>query len=212
MQTTALDLMSEREIVDAILMRDQMVTQQYLYVKCYPLFNAVFKNYHTDCLTCVEFINEIYTHLLKPSIDTGQCKLQTFLFGSTLTTWLKTVAVFYCYERYRRKKKIAFVEEKNEDVESRGDRFDTYAASLYEEESLMARDDIEAILCLMPNKRYGMIMRLRYLEGLSNEETAMALGMSIDNFYNKQMRARKQFGEILNKERLYGKLYGNTSL
>ena len=44
-------------IVNAILLRDQKVTQQYLYVKCYPLFKSVYDNYYTDCQSCIEFIN-----------------------------------------------------------------------------------------------------------------------------------------------------------
>lgn len=193
-------------VVNAILMRDQKITQQYLYIKYYPLFKSIYDNYYTDCQSCIEFINEIYIHLLTPNKDTGLCKLQTFLFGSTFQTWLKTVAVYYCYEHYRRKQKISFVEEKSETENYQSDRFSQFAASVYEEESIMTKDDIEAILGIMPNKRYSMIIRLRYLDGLSNEETATALQMSMDNFYNKHMRAKKQFNEIINKEGRYGKL------
>lgn len=200
------NIMDDRMIVNAILLRDQKVTQQYLYIKCYPLFKSVFDNYFTDCQTCLEFINEIYIHLLIPNKETAVCKLQTFQFGSTFMTWLKTVAVYYCYEHYRRKKKISFIEGKIETDSYQSDRFDLFAASMYEEEPIMSRDDLETILKLMPNKRYSMIIRMHYLEGLSNEETATALQMSIDNFYNKHMRAKKQFNEILNKEGQYGKL------
>ncbi len=193
-------------IVNAILLRDQRITQQYLYIKCYPLFKSVYDNYYTDCQSCIEFINEIYVHLLMPNKNTNLCKLQSFQFGSTLTTWLKTVAVYYCYEHYRRKEKISFVEEKIEAEGYQSDRFSQFAASMYIEESIMSRNDLEAILGLMPNKRYSMIIRLRYLEGLSNEETASALQMSMDNYYNKHMRAKKQFNETVNKEGRYGKL------
>lgn len=193
-------------IVNAILLRDQKVTQQVLYIKCYPLFKSVYDNYYTDCQSCLEFINEIYIHLLTPNKKSGLCKLQTFQYGSSLTTWLKTVAVYYCYEHYRRKQKIAFVEEKTESESYQSDRFNQYAASTYVEESIMGRNDLEVILGLMPNKRYSMIIRLRYLEGMSNEETASALQMNMDNFYNKHMRAKKQFNETINKEGRYGKL------
>ena len=202
----SIDVMDDRMIVNAILLRDQKVTQQYLYIKCYPLFKSIFENYYTDCQSCVEFINEIYMFLLTPRKDTGFCKLQTFQFGSTLMTWIKTVSIYYCYEHYRRKQKISFVEEKVEYNSYQSDRFDKSAASMYEEEPTMSRDDLEIILNLMPNKRYRSIIRLRYLEGMSNEETAEALQMSIDNYYNKHMRAKKQFSEVLNKEGRYGKL------
>lgn len=200
-----LDTIDDRMVVNAILFRNQKVTQQYLYIKCYPLFKSVYDNYYTDCQSCIEFINEIYVHIMTPNKNTGLCKLQAFQFGSTLTTWLKTVAVYYCYEHYRRKQKISFVEEKIETNRFQSDRFSQFSASMYVEEPIMTRDDIEAILGLMPNKRYSMIIRLRYLDGMSNEETASALQMSMDNYYNKHMRAKKQFNEIVNKEGQYGK-------
>ena len=199
--------MDDCTIVNEILLRNQKVTQQYLYIKCYPLFKSVYDNYYTDCQSCIEFINEIYVHIMTSNKDTGRCKLQSFQFGSALTTWLKTVAVYYCYEHYRRKQKISFVEEKIKTNSYQSDRFDQFSASMYVEESIMNRNDLETILGLMPNKRYSMIIRLRYLEGMSNEETASALQMNMDNFYNKHMRAKKQFNEIVNKEGQYGKLF-----
>ena len=201
------NIMDDSMIVNAILLRDKKVTQQYLYVRCYPLFKSVYDNYYTDCQSCLEFINEIYVHIMAPNKNTGLCKLQGFQFGSTLKTWLKTVAVYYCYEHYRRKQKISFVEEKIEISSCQSDRFDQFSASLYVEEYTMSKDDIEVILGLMPNKRYSMIIRLRYIEGMSNEETASALQMSMDNFYNKHMRAKKQFNEIVKKEGQYGKIF-----
>ena len=195
-----MDVMDDYMIVNAILLRDKNVTQQYLYIKYYPLFKSVYDNDYTDCQSCLEFINEIYIHLLTPNKNTGLCKLQTFKFGSTFATWLKTVAVYYCYEHYRRKQKVTFVEEKNENENNRSDRLEQYSAYMYAEEHIMCREDLEALLSLMPNKRYALIIKLRYFEGLSNEDTAAALQMSMDNFYNKHMRAKKQFNEIIKKE------------
>lgn len=206
MTTTDINLMDDQMVVEALLLRNQKVTQQYLYIKCFPLFKSVYDNYFTDCQSCIEFINEIYLHLLTPNINTGHCKLQSFQFGSTLTTWLKTVAVYYCYEHFRRKQKVSFVEQKTEYDDGQSDRFDQYSASVYEEDHSLERFDLETIISLMPNKRYSMIMRLRYLDGLSNEETAEALQMGMDNFYNKHRRAKIQFNEILKKEGNYGKL------
>lgn len=198
---------SDRLIVSAILSRDQTVTQHFLYVKCYPLFKSVFDNYHTDCQTCVEFINEIYIHLMTPNRETGICKLQSFRFESSLTTWLKTVAVYYCYAHFRRKHCVTLVENKLEKDDFSSDRFDTFAASIYAETDAFGTDDMETILNMMPNKRYSLIIRLRYFEGLTNEETANALNMSIDNYYNKHLRAKRQFKDILIREGLYGEFY-----
>ena len=99
------------------------------------------------------------------------------------------------------------MEQKIGSDDDQGDRFDQYAASMYVEEPVMANDDLETILSMMPNKRYSKIIRLRYLEGMTNEETASALRMTMDNFYNKHARAKKQFNEVLKKEKQYGKLH-----
>lgn len=198
-------MMDDRTVVKELLLRNQKVTRKYLYIKCYPLFKAIYDNYYTDCQSCVEFINEIYLHLMMPNRDTGECKLQSFHFGSTLTTWLKTVSIYYCYMHFRRRQKVKMVEHKIEMNEGETDRFDLFAASMYDEQPTMSYDDMEAILALMPNKRYSMLMRLRYIECFSNEETAEALQMTMSNYYNKHLRAKMQFNEILKKEQTYEK-------
>lgn len=192
--------MDDRAVVDAILLRNQKVTQQYLYIKCYPLFKSVYDNYYTDCESCVEFINEIYVHLLSPDRETGECKLQGFQFSSTLTTWIKTVAVFYCYSRYRKKQRVQMCEEEVEINGDTCDRLNVAAASMYVEDTPMWNEDLETILSLMPNKRYAQLIRLRYFDNLSNEETAQLLGMTMDVFYNVHRRARQQFQQVLIKE------------
>ena len=79
------DKFSDRDIVAGILNRDKRITYFYLYKKCYPLFNAVFKKYYTDCNSCVEFINEIYILIMTPNKDTKTSKLEGFGFRCTLT-------------------------------------------------------------------------------------------------------------------------------
>lgn len=74
------------DIVQALLQRDENVTRDFFYRKCYPLFKSIYDNYHTDCSSCIEFINEIYIHLLLPNKETGICKLEQFKFQSTLFT------------------------------------------------------------------------------------------------------------------------------
>ena len=56
----------DRILVRAIINRNQTVTRDFFYRKCYPLFKSVFDNYHTDCESCLEFINEIYIHVMSP--------------------------------------------------------------------------------------------------------------------------------------------------
>lgn len=188
--------MSDREIVAALLARDRDITEAYFYRKCYPLFNACFCKYETDCETCIEFINEIYLYLMLPRPKTKQSYMQNFSFRCTLTGWLKIVAQTYCHQLFRKKGEIF------QDSLDDGDRFIQITDSLSEKATDLERSDLESMLLMMPNVRYRELIRLKYLKGYSNEETAEKLGMTMDNYYNKHLLAKKQFITALKKEGL----------
>lgn len=176
------------DIVQALLQREENVTRDFFYRKCYPLFKSVYDNYYTDCSSCIEFINEIYIHILVPNKDTGICKLEQFKFQSTLFTWLKTVCLFYCYKRYKRK--INNIMEPFYENQNIGVRNDELIGSIEIDGASLNNGDMETILQLMPNRRYSYLIRLRYVEGLSNEETAQMMGMNMNTFYNKPLVSR----------------------
>lgn len=192
------DLFYAKEIIE----RDQKVTCYYLYNKCYPLFKSIYDNYYTDCETVVEFINEIYTLILTPSEETGHCQLQNFRGESTLATWLKTTCLFYCYRKYKRRKEIDIIDlsPRDDDDDDYGDRILNNSCSTTFDMSSINRMDVETLLNRMTNKRYREIIRLRYVEGMDNEETAEALCMTMANFYNKHKLAKEQFISVLGKE------------
>lgn len=188
-----IELYSDRQIVSAILDRDASVTREYLYRKCYPLFNSCFEKYYTDCESCIELINQMYIYLLTPhGEDTSRCPLSTFKFGCTLTLWLKIITENYC--RHLFSKKMDTIEFMG------GDRFDIDSISL-DEETINKRD-ARVVLEMMPNSRYRELIRYRYVEEKTNEETAELLGMSMDNYYNKHRLAKEQLKRILRKEGL----------
>ena len=187
--------MSDREIVAALLVRDRHITEAYFYRKCYPLFKACFDNYYTDCETSIEFINEIYLYLMLPNPATHRSYMQNFSFRCSLTNWLKIVVQTYCHQLF--KKKGEFYEDSLDD----GDRFTQIADSIQENDTF-DHSDLELVLQMMPNIRYRELIRIKYLEGASNEETAERLGMTMDNFYNKHLLAKKQFITALRKEGL----------
>lgn len=130
-----------------------------------------------------------------PSEKTGKSKISTFGFRCTFTMWLKVVAENYCLQLFKRKAK--HIGDKN-DIES--DRNVGVSESLNLD--ALNHRDVEKVLSLMRNKRYSALIRYRYLEEKTNEETAELLGMSMDNYYNKHKRAKQQFAEIIRKEGL----------
>lgn len=190
-------------IARSLIQRDGMVTRKYFYQHCYSLFKSIYDNYYTDCINCKEFIDEIYIVVLAPSKITGKCQMENFKGESTLTSWLKTACLYYCYKKYELKKRMPIHEalsfsnkENDEDCGRNEERF----GSIEIDFNNLNRQDALMILKRMPNKRYSEIIRLRYLELLTNEETAKALGMTMENYYNKHKLAKAQYVRIHGKE------------
>lgn len=188
--------MTDHEIVEAILVRDPVVTKDYLYRRCYPLFKAIYDRYYTDCRNCFEFINEIYLLIMTPAKGQSESRLATFSYRCTLTMWLKIVAQNYCRQLFA--KKGDFFEESLPE----GDRNAAISQSLSLSMHDLDRADLQRILDSMPNERYRRLITLRYIDEKSNEETALLLGMTMANFYNKHKLAKAQFTEQLRKEGL----------
>ena len=190
------------QIAKALIKRDNLVTRKYFYQQCYPLFKSIYENYYTDCTNCKEFIDEIYIVVLAPSKTTGKCQMENFRGESTLASWIKTVCLYYCYKQYDAREKMP----KHERLPNLylGNRDDNRNDAIYGfseiDFSNLNRQDVLTILNQMPNKRYSELIRLRYLELMTNEETAKALGMTMENYYNTHKRAKEQFERIARKE------------
>ena len=190
--------MTDQQIVRALIGRDKDVTRAFFYKQCYPLFNSIFNHYYTDCNDCIEFINEMYIYIMSPQRSSGKSKLESFRFESTLYTWIKTVCLFYCYARFEEKQQMQI--EQNNEV---ADRNIDNTESIQMDFTNINREDIMKILAQMPNDRYRELIRLRYLECCTNEETAQQLGMTMENYYNKHKLAKEQYLKVYRKEARY---------
>lgn len=198
--------LQDLQIAKALLNRDEQVTRKYFYQQCYPLFKSIYDNYYTDCTCCKEFMDEIYIVVLAPSKTTGKCQMENFRGESTLASWLKTACLYYCYNKYELKQRMPVYEplphptEKDEEDYVFSDRKKDESLSNAIDFSGMNRSDVEVLLSMMPNIRYRNIIRLLYLEQKTHKETAEALGMTMDNYYNKRILAEKQYKQVCRKE------------
>lgn len=192
------------QIAKALLDRDEQVTRKYFYQQCYPLFKSIYDNYYTDCTCCKEFIDEIYVLVLAPSKTTGKCQLENFRGESTLASWLKTACLYYCYKQFDLKEKMPKYERlphsNEKEFDEDGDRNDEIYGSIEIDLSNLEREDAITRLRQLPNKRYGELLRLRYVESLTNEETANKLGTTMENYYNLHKRAKEQYDKVHGKE------------
>lgn len=189
-----IELLSDKDIVNSILNRDARITRLYLYEKYYPLFKARFDEYYTDCETCLEFINEIYSYIMIIRPKTGKCYLASFKFDCSLGYWLDIVIKNYCHQLFKkRSSKIV-----KADIDTDRNIGGTTSINL----EALNKSDVNLMLNRMRNQRYRDLIRLRYIEEKTNEETAILLGMSMDNYYNKHKIAKQQFTNVLKEEGL----------
>ena len=190
-------LYTDSEMVAGLLDLDPAITSYVFYNRAYPLFKHLFLSYYTDCNTCLDLAHEIYVFIMIPGPKTGKSKLQSFGFKSSFETWLSVVSHNYCYAKY--KKRVILESEKEP---TRGDSLQIGEESIDIDMKAISHNDIITILSLMPNKRYQQIIRLLYIDGKDNDETANVLGMSKANLYNKHILAKAQFVKIMKREGL----------
>lgn len=167
-------------------------TEEFFYGKCYPMFKSLYTRYYTDCKEVLEFINEMYAHIIYPNPISNRCKLELFQYRCALHNWVGVLSLRYCYAKFKTR-----LPEENFDG---GESFGGNTPSIYAEMHIMEKEDVLKILGLMSNDRYREIIRLRYLEGYSIEETAAKLGMEMSNFYNKHLLAKAQYIAVYRKE------------
>lgn len=187
---------TDKEVVTAILDRDTFVTKEFLYKKCYPLFCAIYNKYYTDCDNPLELINQIYLYILTPNRETRKSKLEGFGYRCTFTMWLKIVTENYCHQLFVRKSNTS------ENISIDGDRNMWESYSLESDFNTLNMEDVKRILLMMPNERYRRLIKYRYLDEKSNEETAVLLSLTMANYYNVHLRAKAQFCTVLKKEGL----------
>lgn len=185
-------LWPDRKIVPSLLRMEQLPTAEFFYGKTYPVFKSLHKRYHTDCAEVIDFIHEIYVDIIEPRVVSGRCKLETFNFKCSLKNWIGVVAIRYCQYKY---KKHIPIEESSDD-----DRILPSEPSILTDMGTLNRNDVEAIISMMPTKRYQDLIRYRYLDELDNEETAKKMGMTMDNYYNKHRAAKLQYIQAFLKE------------
>lgn len=195
------------DIAKTLIRHDERMTKMFFYKQCYPLFKSIYNNYYTDCNSVKEFIDEIYIVVLAPSKTTGKCQMENFKGESSLISWVKSACLYYCYNKFKRKQRIPLLESlpnTTEDKFDNPDRFIDLGGSSELDFGNLNHDDVETILNLMPNSRYRQLIRMRYLEMRSNEETAQSLGVNMDNYYNIHKRAKLQYERVCRKEEYYG--------
>ncbi|MBR3917468.1 MAG: hypothetical protein IKJ59_01865 [Clostridia bacterium] len=57
--------MTDKQIIEALIARDERVTKQFFFENCRPLFLSVIRHVFSYNVDYDEFVNEFYLHLME---------------------------------------------------------------------------------------------------------------------------------------------------
>lgn len=184
--------MTDQQIIESLIARDSIVTEDFFFVRCKPLFYNVIQMVFDQKVEYDELINELYLYLMADDAR----KLRSFEFRSSVYQWLKVIAIRFFHRL--RDGDIVIENESHEPLinnESYSDSFIDYAQT-----------DLERLLNDMPNKRYAFIIKQLIVKDVNPDDLAQEMGISTANLYNIKTRAIRQLTSVALKDiEYYGK-------
>ena len=181
-------MMTDQQIIEALIARDEQVTKQFFFENCRPLFSSIMRYIFSYEVDYDEFVNEFYLHLM----ENDAYRLRQFQGRSTIYQWMKVIAI-----RYFIAKRDGMIDNESKDA-----LLDSVVQSetVDEEKKITAKMDIEHLFSLMPNRRYVYVIRRLVLQEAEPKVVAQELRTNVDNLYNIKKRAIAALTEIALKE------------
>jgi hypothetical protein len=90
--------MTDQEIIQGLIARDNRVTKEFFFDKCRPLFYSIMTKVFDYEVDYDEMVNELYVYLM----ENDAIKLRNFEYRSSVYQWLKVLAIrFFIHIRGR---------------------------------------------------------------------------------------------------------------
>jgi len=180
--------MTDQEIIQALIARDNRVTQDYLFEQCIPLFMSIIRRVFDYEVDYDEFVNELYLYLM----ENDAARLKQFEGRSSLFLWLKTTATHF----FVKKRNQLIDDTSREPLYNQSEDMDDVNEPMAQSTSHLASLDIERLLAAMPNKRYVAVLRRLLLDEVEPEQVAHEMNITTDNLYNIKRRAMLQLMQV----------------
>ena len=174
--------MTDREIIEGLIARDERVTEEFFFGQCRPLFCSIIALVFNGGADYDELVNELYLYLM----ENDAARLRSFEYRSSVYQWLKVLAIRYFIKRRRH-----VIDEESHEPPYSGDSG---------EEDSHAGDDLERLFGLMPNERYVMVIKRLVLEDENPERLAREMNITVANLYNIKRRAIAQLARVALKD------------
>lgn len=176
--------MTDHEIIQGLIDRDNRVTGQFFFVKCRPLLTAVMRQVFDYPVDYDEMVNDLYEYIMADDA----AKLRRFQYRSTVCQWLKVVAL-----RFFIRNRCNLIENSSKEaLYNKPDEGESYDMLT----EISDRIDVERMLEMMPNRRYASVIRRLILEDMDPAEFAAETGVTVDNLYNIKKRAISALTQI----------------
>lgn len=185
--------MTDREIIQGLIDRDNHITDHFFYAKCRPLLTAIMRLVFSYPVDYNEMVSELYNYLME---DDG-IKLRQFQYRSTIYQWMKVVAT-----RFFIRKRALMIENASKELpyEKPEDDVMVDAAQI-----VAQKIDVARMLSMIENQRYADVLRHLILQDEEPEKYAESIGVSVDNLYNIKRRAIAAISRIAIKYYSYGR-------
>lgn len=174
--------MTDREIINALIMRDEQKTRQFFFKNCRPLFMSIIRQIFSYEVDYDEFVNELYLYLM----ENDAYRLRQFKGRSSLYQWLKVIAI-----RYFISKRDSMI-----DAQSANTPYKEQASTTEADDSVCASADLRHLLAAMPNQRYAYIIKRLLIDDIEPEQLAREIGIETSNLYNIKRRAMTQLTRV----------------
>lgn len=185
--------MTDKEIIQGLIERNNDITEQFFYVKCRPLLTAVMHFVFNYPVEYNEMVSELYDYLMADNC----AKLKQFQYRSSVYQWLKVVATRF-FIRHRQ----SIIEPVSKEPED-GKIVDDVMIDTTKH--VAQQIDVSALLDLMENQRYADVLRHLILHDEDSEKYAESIGVTVDNLYNIKRRAIASLSRIATKYYYYGR-------
>ncbi len=184
--------MTDKEIIEGLIARDNRVTKFFFFDKCRPLFCSIMTKVFDYEVEYDEMVNELYAYLM----ENDAIKLRNFEYRSSVYQWLKVLATrFFINKRGR------MIDDTSQETP-----YDGHQQTVDSETDMTAEGDMERLFNNMPSKRYVYVIRRLILEDWEYEDLAKDMNITTANLYNIRRRAMAQLTRVaLNDIKNYGK-------
>ena len=184
--------MTDQEIIQGLIDRDERITREFFFRRCQPLFFALIAKFYPSGADYDELVNELYLHLMEDNAR----RLRKYEGRASIYQWLKRVAGNYFLDKVSRERVVDNATD---------NRLLEEAKKIPTDDSTQKTEtDVAAILDQIKNENYRLVLQKHVMEGLSFDELEKITGIKKANLYNIKRRALNALEKIARIARTQG--------